>query len=233
MSSVGLALSRTTSVSQEFAQEPAPNRIPTSPTPDAAISGPGSNSVLSDLPEDSVTISNALLPAPRNQPTKGGVLHGENSVVPETSLAAAGSYDLLNAKSGSNPSAVSSAQVKADGTPKASKTAAAQASSVTAQEQLQQLDRTLQQLGINPESVSLIRRVELIRLANNPAALEQYFQSPSASTTGSASQGPSSAAAPTPPASAAVSASGSSSYVAATNQSPKSTADIAHISVSA
>ena len=232
MSSVGLALSRTTSVSQEFAQEPAPNRIPTSPTPDAAISGPGSNSVLSDLPEDSVTISNALLPAPRNQPTKGGVLHGENSVVPETSLAAAGN-DLLNAKSGSNPSAVRSAQVKADGTPKASKTAAAQASSVTAQEQLQQLDRTLQQLGINPESVSLIRRVELIRLANNPAALEQYFQSPSASTTGSASQGPSSAAAPTPPASAAVSASGSSSYVAATNQSPKSTADIAHISVSA
>jgi hypothetical protein len=73
MSSVGLALSRTTSVSQEFAQEPAPNRIPISPTPDAAISGPGSNSVLSNLPEDTVTISNALLPAPRNQPTKGGV----------------------------------------------------------------------------------------------------------------------------------------------------------------
>jgi hypothetical protein len=232
MSSIGLALSRTTGVSQEFAQEPAPNRIPISPTPDAAISGPGSNSVLSDLPEDTVTISNAL-PAPRNQPTKGGVLHGENSVVPETSLAAAGSYDLLNAKSGSNPSAVSSAQVKADGAPEASKTAATQASSVTAQEQLQQLDRTLQQLGINPESVSLIRRVELIRLANNPAALEQYFQSPSASNTGSASQGPSSAAAPTPTASAAVSASGSSSYVAATNQSPKSTADVAHISVSA
>ena len=150
MSSVGLALSRTTSVSQEFAQEPAANRIPISPTRDAASAGPGSNSVLSDLPEDTVTISNALLPAPRNQPTKGGVLHGENSVAPETSLAAAGSYDLLNAKSGSNPSAVSSAQVKADGTPKASKTAAAQASSVTAQEQLQQLDRTLQQLGINP-----------------------------------------------------------------------------------
>ena len=227
MSSVGLALGRTTSVSQEFAQEPAPNRISISPTSDAAISGPGSNSVLSDLPEDTVTISNAPLPAPRNQPTKGGVLHGGNSVVPETSLGAAGSYNVLNAKSGSNPSAVSSAM------PEASKTAAAQASSVTAQEQLQQLDRTLQQLGINPESVSLIRRVELIRLANNPAALEEYFQSPSASTTGSASQGPSSAAAPTPPASATVSASGSSSYVAATNQSPKSTADVAHLNVSA
>jgi hypothetical protein len=82
----------------------------------------------------------------------------------------------LNAKSNSNPSAVSSAQVKADGTPKT---------------QLQQLDRTLQQLGINPESVSLNRRVELLRLADNPAALQQYFQPSFAPSAGLSSLPPS------------------------------------------
>jgi hypothetical protein len=232
MSSVGLALSGTASVNQEFAQGPAPNRIPTSPTPDAVAAGSTPNSVPSVVPEDTVTISNALLPPPRNQSTKGGVLRGENSVASETSRAAAGSYDLLNAKSNSNPSAVSSAQVKADGTPKSSKSTAVQPTSVNAQEQLQQLDRTLQQLGINPESVSLIRRVELLRLADNPAALEQYFQPSSSSNAGSNSETPSGTVAPIPPASTAVSSSGSSSYVPG-NQSSKSTAEVAHINVSA
>ena len=163
MSFVGLALSRTDSARQEFAQEPAPNRIPTSRAPDAVFLASNPSS---DLPDDTVTISNPLLRTSPNQSTKGGVVGVENS----------GHYDLLNAKSNPNPSAVTSAQVKAEGTPKTSKAAATQASSVTAQEQLQQLDRTLQQLGINPESVSLIRRVELLRLADNPAALQQYFQ---------------------------------------------------------
>jgi hypothetical protein len=230
MSSVGLALSRTASISQEFAQEPAPNRIPTSPAPDNVALGPPPNFAPSEVPEDTVTISKALLPAPQNQSTKGGVIRGENSAAPETSRAAAGSYDLLNAKSNSNPSAVSSAQVKADGTPKSSKSTAVQPTSVSAQEQLQQLDRTLQQLGINPESVSLIRRVELLRLANNPAALEQYFQSSFPPTSIETSQVRSGAAVT---ASAAVNASSSSSYQPTTNQSPKSTADVAHINISA
>jgi hypothetical protein len=137
----------------------------------------------------------------------------------------------LNAKSNSNPSAVSSAQVKADGTPKTSKAVAAQASSVTAQEQLQQLDRTLQQLGINPESVSLIRRVELLRLADNPAALQQYFQpsfAPSAGLSAPSSTTVQSASAPL-----AASASNTSPYVPATTQFPNSTAAGSHLSVSA
>ena len=231
MSFVGLALSRTDSVRQEFAQEPAPNRIPTSRAPDAAYPASNPSAVPSDLPEDTVTISNPLLRTSQNQSTKGGVLGVENSAAPETSSAAAGHYDLLNAKSNSNPSAVSSAQVKADGTPKTSKAVAAQASSVTAQEQLQQLDRTLQQLGINPESVSLIRRVELLRLADNPAALQQYFQPSFAPSAGLSA--PSSTTVQSVSAPLAASASNTSPYVPATTQFPNSTAAGSHLSVSA
>jgi hypothetical protein len=167
----------------------------------------------------------------QNQSAKGGVFGVENSAAPETSSAAAGHYDLLNAKSNSNPSAVSSAQVKADGTPKTSKAVAAQASSVTAQEQLQQLDRTLQQLGINPESVSLIRRVELLRLADNPAALQQYFQPSFAPSAGLSA--PSSTTVQSVSAPLAASASNTSPYVPATTQFPNSTAAGSHLSVSA
>lgn len=48
----------------------------------------------------------------------------------------------------------------------------------TPQESLQQLDESLQRVGINPQSVSLIRRVQFLSLADDPLALEQYFQSP-------------------------------------------------------
>jgi|HubBroStandDraft_2_1064218.scaffolds.fasta_scaffold95407_2 hypothetical protein len=178
MSSVGLALSRTASISQEFAQKPSPSSNPTLPYRNAAIGGSAPNSLPSQIPEDKVTISNTLSfsKPPQNQSTNG-VLGGANSAAPVASRPAAGQYDLLNAKQNSNPIAVNSAQVGADGTPKSSNTTGGQPSSVNAQEQLQELDRTLQQLGINPESVSLIRRVELLVLANNPAALQQYFQS--------------------------------------------------------
>jgi hypothetical protein len=233
MSFVGLALSRTDSVRQEFAQEPAPSRIPTSRAPDAVYLASNPSSVPSDLPDDTVTISNPLLRTSQNQPIKGGVFGVENSAAPETSSAAAGHYDLLNTKSNPNPSAVSSAQVKADGTPKTSKAAVTQASSVTAQEQLQQLDRTLQQLGINPESVSLIRRVELLRLADNPAALQQYFQPSFAPSAGLRSLAPSSTAVQSASSPLSASASNTSPYVPATNQFRNSTAAGSHLNVSA
>jgi hypothetical protein len=191
MSSVGLALIRTASVSQEFAQEPPPSSTPTSPYQDPLIGGSTPNSLPPNIPEDTVTISNTRSPSrpPQNESANdvlGGVLGGANSAAPEAARAAAGHDDLLNAKPNSNRSAVNSAQVSANGDPKSLNTTAAQPSSVNAQEQLQELDRTLQQLGINPESVSLIRRVELLRLANDPAALQQYFQSsPSTAAQGS------------------------------------------------
>jgi len=223
MSSVGLALNRTASVGQEFAQEPPPNSAPTSPYRDPVIGGPTPNSLSSAAPEDTVTISNTLSPSrpPQNQFTDG-VLGGTNPAAPDASRAAAGRDDLLNAKPSSNPSAVNSAQVTANGDPKSLKTSAAQPSSVTAQEQLQELDRTLQQLGINPEGVSLIRRVELLRLANDPAALEQYFQS-SPSTASQGSQLLSNAANPASPPEITVLNSVNSPNTRAATPPPKST----------
>ena len=43
--------------------------------------------------------------------------------------------------------------------------------SLTQQEQLEQLDRVLRQLGINPQSISLDNRLALIKSANDPPAL--------------------------------------------------------------
>jgi hypothetical protein len=48
----------------------------------------------------------------------------------------------------------------------------------TPQESLQQLEESLQRVGINPQSLSLIRRVQLLNLSDDPLALEEYFQSP-------------------------------------------------------
>src|ERR1700733_3684901 len=234
MSAVGLALSRTASVIQEFAQKPSPSSNPTLPYRNAAIGGSAPNSLPSQIPEDKVTISNTLSfsKPPQNQSTNG-VLGGANSAAPVASRPAAGQYDLLNAKQNSNPTAVNSAQVGADGTPKSSNTTGGQPSSVNAQEQLQELDRTLQQLGINPESVSLIRRVELLVLANNPAALQQYFQPSFTPSAGLSSLAPSSTAAQSASAPLAASDSNTSPYVPATNQFPNSTAAGSHLNVSA
>ncbi|HKS80952.1 MAG TPA: hypothetical protein VJR23_05560 [Candidatus Acidoferrales bacterium] len=46
----------------------------------------------------------------------------------------------------------------------------------TPQEQLQQLDQTLKQLGINPQSISLFNRMAMLLYANNPAALRVMVQ---------------------------------------------------------
>jgi hypothetical protein len=48
--------------------------------------------------------------------------------------------------------------------------------SSTPQQELTQLDQTLQQLGINPQSISLFNRLSLLLYANDPAALEQLIQ---------------------------------------------------------
>jgi len=57
-----------------------------------------------------------------------------------------------------------------------------QAAHPSAQESLQELDLSLQRIGIDPQRVSLIRRVEALNLANNPLALEQYFQASSSTS---------------------------------------------------
>lgn len=44
------------------------------------------------------------------------------------------------------------------------------------EQELQQLDQTLQQLGIDPQSISLFNRLALLLYANDPAALQQFVQ---------------------------------------------------------
>ena len=233
MSSVGLTLSGTILIGQEFAQEQPTNPASASAPVDPVAGAPVQNLLAPGAPQDTVTLSHGRLPSstPQNQSTKG-LTQGAPSAASETSRAAAGRYDLLNAKSNSGSSAVASAQINSDGTPKTSQTAVVQASSVTAQEQLQQLDRTLQRLGINPQTVSLIRRVELVGLANDPAALEQYFQSPT-SPAGPATSVPSAAAASSTQPQVAGSASNSSTAAPAAGQSPKSIVHGTHLNVSA
>jgi hypothetical protein len=47
----------------------------------------------------------------------------------------------------------------------------------TPQQELQTLDQTLQELGINPQSITLFNRLSLLLYANNPAALRVLVQS--------------------------------------------------------
>lgn len=46
----------------------------------------------------------------------------------------------------------------------------------TQQEELQQLDQSLQQLGIDPQSISLFNQLALLTFANDPAALQQFVR---------------------------------------------------------
>jgi hypothetical protein len=76
--------------------------------------------------------------------------------------------------------------------PKRAFSPSSQRSHPSAQESLQQLDESLQRIGIDPQRVSLIRRVEAVNLADDPLALEQYFQSPAAPLTHPNQQAPAS-----------------------------------------
>jgi hypothetical protein len=58
----------------------------------------------------------------------------------------------------------------------ATATAASASSAAPAQQTLQQLDRVLQQLGIDPQTLSLISREGMLNLVNDPAALRQIVQ---------------------------------------------------------
>jgi hypothetical protein len=67
------------------------------------------------------------------------------------------------AQTASSPAQISSASDAA--------TTPATAPSLSQQEQLAQLDRVLEQLGISPQSISLDNRLALVRSANDPPAL--------------------------------------------------------------
>src|SRR5271170_4645530 len=71
-------------------------------------------------------------------------------------------------------SPVATALAHADAT--ATATTASASSTAPAQQTLQQLDRVLQQLGIDPQTLSLISREGMLNWVNDPAALRQIVQ---------------------------------------------------------
>jgi hypothetical protein len=60
--------------------------------------------------------------------------------------------------------------------PAVSDAAGPNANASAPQQQLQMLDQTLQQLGINPQSIPLFNRMAMLLYANNPAALRLLVQ---------------------------------------------------------
>lgn len=52
----------------------------------------------------------------------------------------------------------------------------------TQQQQLRKLDQTLEQLGINPQSIGLFSQLELLGYANDPSALQQIIQQGTSAT---------------------------------------------------
>lgn len=100
--------------------------------------------------------------APATAPT---VASGAPAQPQANSQAAAASNTPASSISGDPPPAVA-----APGAP--SQTAAA----TNPQQELAQLDQTLQQLGIDPQSISLFNRMGLLLYANDPAALQNLVQ---------------------------------------------------------
>jgi hypothetical protein len=213
MASPVLALSRFTNLDQESAPEYATQ---------LTVSTHGSGADSADvqplplgIPEDTVTLSSA-----RTQPNS----YSTPAATPAPSLSAAASYLPVRAKENISPdlntrnarstqsstnsigdsttSSLSKAPPKPAPPPReseASQDDPYQATNQTTQQSLLQLDRTLEQIGVDPQHTSLVRRVALVRLANDPPALGEYFgpaSSVAASTTNSSS--PASSPAPEP-----------------------------------
>jgi hypothetical protein len=84
-----------------------------------------------------------------------------------------------NAASTESPVALAAASAASAASP------ASASNSAPPQQTLQQLDRVLQQLGIDPQSLSLISREEMLNWVNDPAALRQIVQNVQAASNSS------------------------------------------------
>jgi len=137
-------------------------------------------------PQDTVTLTGQVFPgqltqqnSPQQVPFQGSILFATAARV---QVFAAGNNGNTNTQA---PEAPAIAQVQTQ-TQLQEPAAAALATGNTAntgggaaqgsQQELQQLDQTLQQLGIDPQSISLFNRLALLLYANDPAALQQFVQ---------------------------------------------------------
>ena len=182
MASVAAGLSRIIT-SPEFSSGPEKSAQPDLRS--SAVSSQGHKSPDAITVEDTVTLSgfaprppkypipNPLAPA-KPATTPAGVV--VSTVSPEDGRSTA----LQNFGNSKNPAAfdknLSASNNTIDVLPKLAATTVPQAANSVPTLSLQHLDETLQQIGINPLSISIARREALLSLANDPSALVQYFQ---------------------------------------------------------
>src|SRR5271154_747279 len=137
--------------------------------------------------QDTVSLSGTLLPQQRqaNAPSRGNAQPASFPLLSQTTTFPP-SQDPGAAveTSAPTPAAVNATAISAGQSPVAAATANADAaassasasSAAPAQQTLQQLDRVLQQLGIDPQTLSLISREGMLNWVNDPAALRQIVQ---------------------------------------------------------
>ncbi len=140
--------------------------------------------------QDTVSLSGTLLPQQRqaNAPSRGNAEpasfpllsqtttfppSGESGAAVEPSAPASAAVNAIAISAAQSP--VAAATSNADATA-SSASASSGSSAAPAQQTLQQLDRVLQQLGIDPQTLSLISREGMLNSVNDPAALRQIVQ---------------------------------------------------------
>jgi hypothetical protein len=141
--------------------------------------------------QDTVSLSGTLLPQQRQQnpppagnaqPATFALLTQTTTFPPSQNTAAAATPPTIQSNApavASAPPAQTAAGAQspiATVTANATATAVSASSTAPAQQTLQQLDRVLQQLGIDPQTLSLISREGMLHWVNDPAALRQIVQ---------------------------------------------------------
>src|SRR5580692_399641 len=141
--------------------------------------------------QDTVSLSGTLLPQQRQQnaPSAGNAQPATFTLLTQTTTFPASQNDAaatpptiqsnaptVAVAAPAQAPAAQSPVAKAPASANATATAVTASSAATAQQTLQQLDRVLQQLGIDPQTLSLISREGMLNWVNDPAALRQIVQ---------------------------------------------------------
>lgn len=156
---------------------------------------------LAKAQQDTVSLSGTLLPQQRqlNAPRAGNAQPATFTLLAQTSTFRASQNNAAGTPTTiqSNAPAVAavspaqatagiqSAVVTVTANAVASAPAATASSVGPAQQTLQQLDRVLQQLGIDPQTLSLMSREGMLNWVNDPAALRQIVQNVQAAASSS------------------------------------------------
>jgi len=141
--------------------------------------------------QDTVSLSRTLLPQQRQQnaPSAGNAQPATFTLLTQTTTFPASQNDAaatpptiqsnaptVAVAAPAQAPAAQSPVAKAPASANATATAVTASSAAPAQQTLQQLDRVLQQLGIDPQTLSLISREGMLNWVNDPAALRQIVQ---------------------------------------------------------